>query len=64
MDNGILSLFLVDLETNSLLGKSCSSNTKETVWRWFIFLSSNISRLYLDEAHKAIQVSYSLKIRN
>ena len=61
MDNGILSLFLMDPET-SLLENLVAVTLKKRYGDGLYFYHRNIEvDFYLDEAHKAIQVSYSLK---
>ena len=61
MDNGILSLFLMDPET-SLLENLVAVTLKKRYGDDLYFYHRNIEvDFYLDEGHKAIQVSYSLK---
>ena len=61
MDNGILSLFLMDPET-SLLENLVAVTLKKRYGDALYFYHRNIEvDFYLDEGHKAIQVSYSLK---
>ena len=61
MDNGILSLFLMDPET-SLLENLVAVTLKKRYGDALYFYHRNLEvDFYLDEGHKAIQVSYSLK---